>query len=57
MIDDLKNLPPARKKTIISVYKYKNQRGQYIPDSPGVSYPTAIIQGATSMLVKALCRS
>ncbi len=54
IIDDLKNLPPARKKTIISVYKYKDQSGQYKPNSSGVSYSTAITQGATSMLVKAL---
>jgi curli production assembly/transport component CsgG len=54
IIDDLKNLPPARNKTIISVYKYKDQSGQYKPGGSGVSYSTAITQGATSMLVKAL---
>lgn len=54
IIDDLKNLPPAKNKTIISVYKYKDQSGQYKPGSSGVSYSTAITQGATSMLVKAL---
>ncbi len=54
IIDDLKNLPPAKNKTIISVYKYKDQSGQYKPGGTGISYSTAITQGATSMLVKAL---
>ncbi len=54
VINELKNLPPAKNKIIVSVYKYKDQSGQYKPGSSGISYSTAITQGATSMLIKAL---
>lgn len=54
VIDELRNLPPPKYKSIVAVYKYKDQSGQYKPGSSGVSYSTAITQGATAMLTKAL---
>ena len=54
IIDELRSLPPAKDKVIVAVYKYKDQSGQYKPASTNVSYSTAITQGATAMLIKAL---
>lgn len=54
IIDELRDLPPPTEKVIVSVYKYKDQSGQYKSGGSTTSYSTAITQGATSMLVKAL---
>ncbi len=54
IIDELRNLPPPTEKIIIAVYKYRDQTGQYKSSSSGVTYSTAVTQGATAMLVKAL---
>lgn len=54
IIDELRNLPSPQNKIIVSVYKYKDQSGQYKSGGSTTSYSTAITQGATSMLVKAL---
>lgn len=54
IIDELRNLPPPRQKSIVAAYKFKDQTGQYKSGGGNVSYSTAVTQGATAMLVKAL---
>jgi len=58
VIDKLMALPPPAEKIILTVYKFRDQTGQYKPPSTTtnatVNYSTAVTQGATSMLVKAL---
>jgi len=50
----LANLPEPDAKIVIGVYKFRDQTGQYKSGSPVVTYSTAVTQGATSMLIKAL---
>lgn len=50
---DLRDLPPPKEKIVVTLYKFKDQTGQY-KESTGVTYSTAVTQGATSMLIKAL---
>ena len=47
-------LPPARSKTVVAVYKFRDQTGQYKPQANGSSFSTAVTQGATTMLIRAL---
>jgi curli production assembly/transport component CsgG len=55
MIDDLLALPPPKEKIIIAVYKLRDQTGQYKQSSSSsLNYSTAVTQGATAMLIKAL---
>lgn len=54
VFNDLKNLPPPTKPVIVSVYKFRDQTGQYKPGSSNVTYSTAVTQGGTSMLIKVL---
>lgn len=51
---DLLNLPPPREKIVLTLYKFKDQTGQYKANQQVVTYSTAVTQGATSMLIKAL---
>ncbi len=51
---DLRSLPPPKEKIVVSVYKFRDQTGQYKPGGSVVTYSTAVTQGATSMLIKAL---
>ncbi len=50
----LKSLPPPEAKIVVGVYKFRDQTGQYKPGGAITQYSTAVTQGATSMLVKAL---
>lgn len=50
----LRNLPKPQKKIIASVYKFRDQTGQYKPSETGGSFSTAVTQGATSILLKAM---
>jgi len=50
----LASLPEPETKIVIGVYKFRDQTGQYKSGSPVVTYSTAVTQGATSMLIKAL---
>ena len=50
----LLNLPPPREKIVIGVYKFKDQTGQYKMQENGSGWSTAIPQGTTSILLKAL---
>jgi curli production assembly/transport component CsgG len=47
-------LPPPLRKTVVAVYKFRDQTGQYKPQVNGASFSTAVTQGATTMLIKAL---
>ncbi|MFK7810424.1 MAG: CsgG/HfaB family protein [Saprospiraceae bacterium] len=51
---DLKSLPPAKEKIIVAVYKFRDQTGQYKPSENGANWSTAVTQGATTILLKAL---
>ena len=52
--EDLKNLPPPKEKVVVAVYKFRDQTGQYKPTENGSSWSTAVTQGATTILIKAL---
>ncbi|XLS27906.1 CsgG/HfaB family protein [Flavobacteriaceae bacterium M23B6Z8] len=51
---ELKTLPAAKEKIVVGVYKFRDQTGQYKPVENGTSWSTAITQGTTSILIKAL---
>ncbi|MBN1981091.1 MAG: hypothetical protein JW795_06145 [Chitinivibrionales bacterium] len=51
---DLITLPQPREKIIAAVYKFTDQTGQYKTSNSSQSWSTAVTQGATSLLVKAL---
>ncbi len=42
------------KPIVVGVYKFRDQTGQYKQVESGVSYSTAVTQGATTILIKAL---
>lgn len=50
----LKELPAPDEKIVIGVYKFKDQTGQYKMAENGSNWSTAIPQGTTSILLKAL---
>jgi len=52
--DDLISLPPPRERIVIAVYKFRDQTGQYKTSAQTTTFSTAVTQGATSMLNKAL---
>jgi len=52
--DDLISLPEPNVKIVVGVYKFRDQTGQYKSGTPIITYSTAVTQGATSMLIKAL---
>ena len=51
---DLKNLPTPKDQIVAAVYKFRDQTGQYKPSNVGASWSTAVTQGATSILIRAL---
>ncbi|KAB7726142.1 curli production assembly protein CsgG [Rudanella paleaurantiibacter] len=51
---DLRSLPPPREKIVAAVYKFRDQTGQYKQSEVGTSFSTAISQGTTNILLKAL---
>lgn len=51
---DLVSLPPPKHKIVVAVYKFRDQTGQYKPNPNATTFSTAVTQGATSMLIKAL---
>lgn len=51
---DLLSLPSPEKKVPVAVYKFKDQTGQYKPPTTSTNFSTAVTQGATSILIKAL---
>lgn len=48
------NLPAPLRKTVVAVYKFRDQTGQYKPQENGASFSTAVTQGATTVLIRAL---
>lgn len=52
--DDLISLPEPAEKIVVAVYKFRDQTGQYKASSATTTFSTAVTQGATSMLIKAL---
>jgi curli production assembly/transport component CsgG len=54
MLADLRRLPPPKEKLVAAVYKFRDQTGQYKPSDAGANWSTAVTQGATNILLKAL---
>lgn len=52
--NDLISLPPPKQKVVVAVYKFRDQTGQYKTSAQATTFSTAVTQGATSMLNKAL---
>ena len=52
--EELIALPPPKSQVIVAVYKFRDQTGQYKPGTDTTGWSTAVTQGATSMLIKAL---
>jgi curli biogenesis system outer membrane secretion channel CsgG len=50
----LKELPKPKEQIVVGVYKFRDQTGQYKPQENGSSFSTAVTQGGTSILIKAL---
>ena len=50
----LKELPKAKSPTVVAIYKFRDQTGQYKASENGSTFSTAVTQGATSVLIKAL---
>ncbi len=50
----LKELPKPKEQIVVGVYKFRDQTGQYKPQENGSNFSTAVTQGATSILLKAL---
>ncbi len=50
----LRDLPPPRQRVAVAVYNYADQTGQRKAIDTGSSLSTAVTQGSTSMLIKAL---
>lgn len=50
----LEQLPQPQEKVVVGVYNFKDQTGQYKSVENGSSFSTAVTQGGTSILIKAL---
>lgn len=51
---DLLSLPEPDEKIVVAVYKFRDQTGQYKAIEAGASWSTAVTQGATNILIRAL---
>lgn len=51
---DLRRLPPAKEKIVAAVYKFRDLTGQYKLTETGSGFSTAVTQGTTNILLKAL---
>jgi len=51
---DLRKLPPTKEKIVAAVYKFRDLTGQYKLSETGSTFSTAITQGTTNILLKAL---
>lgn len=54
LTSELKQLPPPKDKIVIGVYKFRDQTGQYKASENGSNWSTAVPQGTTTILIKAL---
>ncbi len=52
--EDLISLPEPREKLVAAVYRFRDQTGQYKASETVASWSTAVTQGATSILLRAL---
>ncbi|MCH8550033.1 MAG: hypothetical protein LAT80_14270 [Balneolaceae bacterium] len=52
--DALKYLPEPEEQVVAAVYRFRDQTGQYKPSETVASWSTAVTQGATSILIKAM---
>ena len=52
--EKLKKLPLPKEPVVVGVYNFKDQTGQYKNVELGNSFSTAVSQGGTTMLIKAL---
>ena len=50
----IKNVPLPYEKVVVGVYKFRDQTGQYKAADNGANWSTAIPQGTTTILIKAL---
>ena len=50
----LTNLPQPKDPIYAAVYRFRDQTGQYKPSEIGSTFSTAVTQGATTILIKAL---
>lgn len=50
----LLELPQAKEKIVVAVYKFRDQTGQYKASETGANWSTAVTQGATTILIRAL---
>lgn len=50
----LKTLPKPKEPIVVGIYKFRDQTGQYKASDVGSTFSTAVTQGATSILIKAL---
>ncbi|MCA9472570.1 MAG: hypothetical protein MRJ96_02475 [Nitrospirales bacterium] len=54
VFQQLVSLPPPTEPIVVVVYKFRDQSGQYKSSDTVLQYSTAVTQGATSLLIKAL---
>ncbi|WP_347840910.1 CsgG/HfaB family protein [uncultured Draconibacterium sp.] len=54
MKKDLLDLPAPQEPIVVAVYKFRDQTGQYKASEIGANWSTAVTQGATNILVRAL---
>lgn len=54
MKKELMDLPKPMEPIVVAVYKFRDQTGQYKESNVGASWSTAITQGATNILIRAL---
>ncbi|WP_047451120.1 CsgG/HfaB family protein [Alistipes sp. ZOR0009] len=57
MKQTLTNLPAPKEKIVAAVYKFRDQTGQYKMAEGGSNWSTAVTQGATTILIRALEQS
>ncbi len=50
----LRDFPLPTEPVVVGVYKFRDQTGQYKPTEAGSTFSTAVTQGATTILIKAL---
>jgi curli production assembly/transport component CsgG len=51
---ELRSLPAPKDKIVAAVYKFRDQTGQYKASQTSSTFSTAVTQGATSILLRAL---
>ncbi len=54
VFDRLYSLPEPEAPITVSIYKFRDQTGQYKPSDTSIQYSTAVTQGGTALLIKAL---